>query len=106
MVANMASFVTAANKKAVSKKIDCSVEIELAEKSSELLADIYRNANELENEIKNISAMTDIHAVSYAFRDNVIPLMNALRSSVDSAEVIVGSDYWPYPTYYDLLFSV
>lgn len=98
--------VTAANKKAVSKKIDCSVEIELAEKSSELLADIYKNANELENEIKNISAMTDIHTVSYAFRDNVIPLMNALRSSVDNAEAIVGSDYWPYPSYEDMLFYV
>ena len=96
--------VAAANKMAVSKKINCSVEIELAERTSDLLADIYKYSNELEKEVKKISSTKDIHEVSFAFRDIVIPLMDSLRNVVDSAEVIVGREYWPYPTYTDMLF--
>ena len=98
--------VAAANKMAVSKKIDCSVEVELAERTSDLLADIYKYSNELDKEVKKISSIKDIHEVSFAFRDIVIPLMDSLRNAVDSAEVIVGREYWPYPTYTDMLFYI
>jgi glutamine synthetase len=40
-----------------------------------------------------------------AFRDNVIPAMAALRSVSDSLEPVVGSEFWPLPTYADMLFS-
>ena len=43
---------------------------------------------------------------SYSVRDNVIPLMQRLRASVDEAETICSSSYWPVPVYGDLLFSV
>ena len=98
--------VVVANKKAVSKKVDCSVELELAEKASALLADIYKYSNKLEEEIKKIASMKDVHKVSFAFRDSVIPIMNSLRFAVDSAETIVGADYWPYPSYADMLFYI
>lgn len=98
--------VSVANKKAVSKKIDCSVELDLAEKSSYLLAKIYECTNNLEEEVKKISSMTDIVEISFEIKDNLIPLMDALRKVVDEAEVIVGSQYWPYPSYADMLFYI
>ena len=98
--------VTLANKQAVSDKINCSVEFELAEKSSELLAEIYKISVELEKEVNNIYSMKDFAAISFEIKDNMIPIMNSLRKVVDEAEVIVGSQYWPYPTYADMLFYI
>ena len=40
------------------------------------------------------------------FHDNVIPKMNELRVIVDELETITGKEYWPFPSYGDLLFSV
>jgi glutamine synthetase len=37
-------------------------------------------------------------------RDNVIPAMNAVRNAVDRLEKLVPDDYWPLPTYRDMLF--
>ena len=98
--------VSIANKQAVSKKIDCSVELDLAEKSSVLLAEIYRCANKLDNEVNKIGKMSDIVEISFEIKDNLIPLMDELRKAVDEAEVIVGSQYWPYPSYADMLFYI
>ncbi len=41
-----------------------------------------------------------------AFNTKVAPAMTELRESIDSLEVIVGRDYWPVPTYSDILFEV
>ena len=39
-------------------------------------------------------------------RDNVVPAMTCVRAAGDALETIVGKDYWPMPTYQDLLTSV
>lgn len=41
-----------------------------------------------------------------AFRDLVVPAMQALRRPVDAAEMIVDKDLWPVPSYADLMFEV
>ena len=98
--------VAVSNKKAVSDKINCKVELELAEKSSDLLAKIYTISDELDNEVKRISSIEDFAKVSFEIKDYLIPIMNNLRSVVDEAEVVVGAQYWPYPTYADMLFYI
>ena len=40
------------------------------------------------------------------FHDSVIPKMNELRVVVDELETLTGKNYWPFPSYGDLLFSV
>ena len=39
-------------------------------------------------------------------RDKVLPKMKELRECCDRAEVLVGKEYWPFPTYEGLLYSV
>ena len=39
-------------------------------------------------------------------RDTLIPAMDALRETADEMEPMTAKDYWPFPTYADLLFSV
>ena len=36
----------------------------------------------------------------------VLPDMEQVRRIVDGMETICSSDYWPYPTYTDILYSV
>lgn len=45
-------------------------------------------------------------AQAVRFRDEVVPAMQALRKPVDEAEMIVGEDLWPLPSYADLMFEV
>ena len=39
-------------------------------------------------------------------RDEVIPAMAALRAEVDAMECLCGEDYWPVPSYNQMLFYV
>ena len=44
--------------------------------------------------------------VANAYRDVIVPAMDALRAAADSLEVLVAKDLWPFPSYGDILFSV
>ena len=46
----------------------------------------------------------DVKSKSYHMRDHVIPAMTAVRGAVDRLEKLVPDDYWPLPTYRDMLF--
>jgi len=43
---------------------------------------------------------------AYFAKNEIIPAMDNLRDTADSLEEIVGKDYWPFPTYTDLLYRV
>ncbi|MBQ0059670.1 MAG: glutamine synthetase type III, partial [Lachnospiraceae bacterium] len=51
-------------------------------------------------------AMPEGRDQAVAYRDNVIPAMEALRAPIDQAEMLVGRKYWPMPSYAELLFEV
>ena len=40
------------------------------------------------------------------YRDKVLPAMEALRAPADTLEVLLGKDFWPMPTYTDLMFGI
>ena len=48
----------------------------------------------------------DPYATGMYYKNTVIPAMEALRTTADTLETIVGKDYWPFPTYTDLLYSI
>jgi glutamine synthetase len=43
---------------------------------------------------------------AFAYREEVFPAMGALRKPVDELEMLVDKDYWPVPSYGDLMFEV
>ena len=49
-------------------------------------------------------AIADSQERANAYAHKVRPAMDALRAAVDAMEPIVASDYWPVPTYDDMLF--
>ncbi|MCR4594663.1 MAG: glutamine synthetase III [Clostridiales bacterium] len=97
---------TAAAKKALEAKIDCSYEKEIVKRLSVLNKTLFVKANELEKAAGAITADMEISKQAYAIRDKVLPLMESLRAAGDEAETLTSKKYWPYPSYADLLFSV
>lgn len=49
-------------------------------------------------------AIEDAQEQANAYAEKVIPAMEALRKEIDDLECIVERDYWPVPTYNDMLF--
>ncbi|MBR5340728.1 MAG: glutamine synthetase III [Erysipelotrichaceae bacterium] len=44
--------------------------------------------------------------LSYFYHDRILPLMNSIRKYTDELETITDREYWPLPTYKELLFGV
>lgn len=50
--------------------------------------------------------VSEPEAQAIAFRDKVFAAMEKLRSPIDTLEKLLPKDYWPMPTYEDLLFKM
>ena len=46
-----------------------------------------------------------MQAEAIAFKEQVIPAQNELRTIVDELETLVADDLWPMPKYRELLFQ-
>ena len=68
-----------------------------------LKAQMLEALDHLHEEAAAAAAQTDNAAAAAAYQAHVLPAMEALRIPVDQAEVLVATDYWPYPSYGRLL---
>ena len=94
---------------AISKQelgIECSFEKDGAAHISRLISSCCDVARELEAAIADVSALPENYTRAVAGRDRLIPSMTRLRSLVDELEVHTSAEYWPMPTYGEILFSV
>ena len=66
----------------------------------------YKAVKVLKNAVANAATVTDHISQAEAYHDDVIPAMNDLRDKVDRMETMTASEYWPLPTYGDMLFRV
>ena len=63
-------------------------------------------ADDLQKENDAADAMDDPVAECRVYADEVIPKMDVLRAAVDAMEPLCGVDWWPVPTYNDILFYI
>jgi len=86
---------------------DCTLQERLVSKISTLSAQLYQHTEALEQIVQNsIPYEVNIQGYAIYYRDNVLPAMESLREVADQLEILVGKDYWPFPTYGDLLFKI
>ena len=98
---------TALAKKAFVKSINTKMEENLVIKLSGLNAELYDAAQNIEKAISDSSEFEgNVIGLSRFYREKVLDAMNKARAIVDELEVNTSREYWPYPTYADLLFSV
>ena len=61
---------------------------------------------ELDAVHKKAEGLIDAQEQANCYAHEVAPAMSRLRGAVDAMEEIVAADYWPVPTYDDILFYV
>ena len=93
-------------KKGLTGKADCSYEEELTEEISGLTGKLYRKVKVLEQAEAEAKAVSDAGAQAMEYKDKVLPAMADLRKTADTLETLTAAEYWPYPSYGDILFSV
>ena len=94
-----------AAKQSVNDSIPCNTERDLIMKLSEGNDRLSALAVRLEDILDGI-VMSEVIPASQAMAHEVIPVMEEIRAVADGMEKITSSEYWPYPTYFDLLYSV
>ncbi len=94
----------------ISKKacgnIECSYETDMLSKISNLNGEAYRQTTILQENLTKAADIHDTTELANYYKNSICTAMNNLRTAVDELETIVSKDYWPYPSYGDLLFSV
>ena len=102
--ARLAADLTA--KKAAVPAVSGRYESRLIEKLSGLTDQISDAADDLTEALAVYHQIDDVTESAYMIRDTVLPKMEALRVPCDAAEACTAAEYWPFPTYSDLLFGV
>jgi len=97
---------TLAAKKAAVAGLPCKYETAAVTKLSELSDSIADATDDLKAEIEKFQAIEDVTEAANDIRDVILGKMDALRAVCDEAETITAKEFWPFPTYSDLLFSV
>ena len=84
----------------------CRVENYLVQQLDTLSGDLLDACQAMSRALEAAPAAdAGIDAARY-YRDEVASRLEEMRSIIDRMEPLVGADYWPYPTYADILFSV
>ena len=78
----------------------------MLESLSAKLESFVKATGELELAVKNASDYTDNLSLAKYYRETVFELMNELRNIGDSMEKETSAEYWPYPSYGEILFGV
>ena len=97
---------TIESKKAVSGDISCEREIDVVKKLTGFSDGMYKEVDELKKVLQKTDEIASVIDQSKVIRDEMLPVMDELRSYADQAEELVGRVCWPLPSYGELLFSV
>ena len=85
---------------------DTSYEDETFEKLSALCGNAYQKTKALESTVCRVKGIEDENTRAMAYKDEVATAMLDLRIVIDEMETITAKEYWPYPSYGELLFGV
>ncbi len=86
--------------------VDPVVQVELLQKVNVKLAAMQAALRRLEEVEEYASAMTDIKAQAFYYKDTVKVVMEELRAPADELEMIVDRKIWPIPTYGELMYEI
>ncbi len=97
---------TVNEKKAASATLCCDMELSILEKTSSLSNTIYGLLTKLQDLIATAEKQTDARVLSSYYCEIVFPAMENIRTATDELELIIGKEFWPLPSYGELLFSL
>ena len=80
----------------------CDAEIQIAQQLSRATDTMYQCCERLQRDLVHIPE--DKESVVTYYREVIVTDMELLRAQADILESLTDKNYWPYPTYSDLLF--
>ena len=92
------------NKKSLG--VDYSVEFELLSRLTACNKELFTLTSSLKVAVASAERSKDIFDKANEYRNTILKIMADIRKYADSAESVVPSNYWPYPSYGDLLFKI
>ena len=96
---------TLAAKLAVCEDVDVSMERAEIKELSGYQGRLYALVTELDVQLENVPG-TGAENTAVYYRDTVVAQMQSMREVIDAAEQKVSAEYWPVPTYLDIIFRV
>lgn len=97
---------SALSMKRFSSEADTSYEEETFNKLSALCGNAYQKTKALESTVCKVKGITVENERAMAYKNEVATAMLDLRIVIDEMETLTAKEYWPYPSYSDLLFGV
>ena len=82
--------------------LSCDAEIQIAQQLSRATDTMYQCCERLQRDLVHIPEGKE-SIVTY-YREVIVTDMDLLRAQADILESLTDKNYWPYPTYSDLLF--
>ncbi|MDD7795471.1 glutamine synthetase III family protein [Clostridium sp. 'White wine YQ'] len=87
--------------------VDLSAQTELLTEVSTLTSSLKKKVAVLEEAVAKADNFEgDAYELGMIYRFEVFEKMNELREDADKLETIVDSEFWPLPTYGDMLFNI
>ena len=96
---------SASLKKSLNLNMACACEEGLVSEISAKQDELFLAVNALKKALNEVPR-EDASVTATYYKEVIIPAMADVRKPADELELLVGRDYWPFPTYGDLLFSV
>lgn len=93
-------------KRSACEGISTEAEESIIRKLGALLNSVYGKTEALSAATIEMKTAAGTEEAADFARSTVFVAMQELRAVVDEAETLVGSEYWPLPTYSEMLFSV
>ena len=84
----------------------CETEADIVEKLSALNDNAYKTVGELEKAVCVATLKKEGCEMAMEYNRVIIPIMEKLRAYVDGMEKLTSAEYWPVPTYGELMFTV
>ena len=98
---------TIASMKAAVPGMVCFAQEDMLQKIAALSGDLYKNTESLQAAVMNTDKHEEnIEDRAQYYKNNVLTGMHELRAVADELELLVAEEYWPFPTYGDLLFKI
>ncbi|MBQ8995244.1 MAG: glutamine synthetase III [Oscillospiraceae bacterium] len=92
-------------KKMLIPELECKYEMKLVRMLTDRMDQIESTVKELETALASAASFDSGIELSHFLKEDVIELMERLRTETDAAEIQVSSEYWPFPVYGDLFFG-
>lgn len=86
--------------------LEAAAEKAISKKLSDISESLYSLTQKLEESTKKAAETDKLIDSAGIYKNEVLSLMEEIRKLSDSAETLISREYWPYPSYGDLLFKI